>query len=226
MLLERERALVVGDLHIGLHLKLKEQGLYFVNATARLAEGVLLACRKARTKRIVLLGDVKDNISAPSFVDYKELRIFFEALHGMEISIAKGNHDSGLERMLKGMGLPIPVQKEVLLGDAALLHGNAWPSSAAMMKKLIVVSHAHYSLERNGIREKVWFVSKQAHGAQRNRRTLIVAPAFNELIPGSALSYESKQYLPLLRNNVFEFGSAKIYGLDGKLIGRTDRLLR
>ncbi len=225
LLIGKERALVVGDLHIGLHLKLKQEGLYFGNATERLAESVLRAYRKAKARRIVLLGDVKDRISSPSFADYRELRIFFEALKGIDISIAKGNHDSGLERMMENMGFGIPVEREVLLEKAALLHGNALPSGAAMHKQLIVVSHAHYALERNGAREKVWFVSRQAHGAQRNRRTLIVAPAFNELIPGSALSRESKGYLPLLRNNAFGFGDARIYGLDGKPIGDVNRLL-
>ncbi len=225
LLIEKERALVVGDLHIGLHLKLKREGLYFGDATERLAEGVLRAYRKARARRIVLLGDVKDRIGAPSFADYRELRIFFEALKGIDISIAKGNHDSGLERMMKGMGLNAPVQREVLLEKVALLHGNAWPSGAAMRKQLIVVSHAHYALERNGTREKVWFVSRQAHATRRKRRTLIVAPAFNELIPGSTLSRESKDYLPLLRNGVFEFGGASIYGLDGRRIGNTNGLL-
>ena len=225
LLIGKERALVVGDLHIGLHLKLKREGLYFGNATERLAEGVLRAYRKAKARRIVLLGDVKDRIGAPGFTDYKELRIFFEALKGMDIRIAKGNHDSGLERMMKNMGFGIPVEREVLLEKAALLHGNAWPSGAAMRKQLIVASHAHYALERNGTREKVWFVSTQAHGARRNRHTLIVAPAFNELIPGSALSRESKGYLPLLRNNAFGFGDARIYGLNGKPIGDVNGLL-
>jgi hypothetical protein len=231
LLIKKERVLVVGDLHIGMHLKLRESGIYFQNATQKMAKSLLEAYEGSGARGIVLLGDVKESITSPRFAEYKELKLFFDALSGIEMRIVKGNHDGGLERVLESMGFGIPVEREVRIGGVALTHGNSWPSAMAMLSRYIVVGHGHYALMRGGMREKIWLVSKVTKRASKkyvhyNRNaTLIVAPSFNSLITGSALSERAEGYLPLLKNGFFDFKSSKVYGLDGRLAGRVKKLI-
>lgn len=231
LLIDRERVLVVGDLHIGMHLKLRESGIYFQNATERMAKSLLEAYENSGARSVVLLGDVKESITSPKFAEYRELKLFFDRLSGVEMRIVKGNHDGGLERVLKNMGFSIPVEREVRINGIALTHGNSWPSAIAMRCRYIVVGHGHYALMRNGVREKIWLVSKVTKKASKRyahynkNAILMVAPSFNSLITGSALSDRAEGYLPLLKNGFFDFKSSRVYGLNGKLEGRVGKLI-
>ncbi len=226
LLVRHEKALVVGDLHIGLDLKYRQSGIHFQKATERLAKKLIDAYKEANADSVILLGDVKESIAAPKFGEYRELRIFFDALNGINVRVTAGNHDGGLRKALDSIGYSTRVEKEILLGGAALMHGNRWPSPEAMQCKYIVVGHAHYALRKNDQMRKIWLVSnvsKQANGIYRgyNKKIkLVVAPAFNDLITGSALSRTAKEYLPLTKNGIFEFEDAEIYGLDGKSEGK------
>lgn len=232
LLIKRERTLVVGDLHIGMHLKLREKGLYFQKATEKMSANLLEIYKKSGARRLVLLGDVKESIASPRFAEYRELRLFFEALRGVEIMIAKGNHDGGLDRVLANMGFGVPVEREVFVGDVALTHGNSWPSPEVMRKRYLIVGHGHYAMMKNGAREKVYVAAGLSKQATRRYKVfnkllkLIVMPAFNSLITGSALREEARGYLPVLKDGLFDFDSAKVYGLDGKLRGSVGEIIR
>ncbi|MCL5239479.1 MAG: metallophosphoesterase family protein [Candidatus Marsarchaeota archaeon] len=231
LLIRKERALVVGDLHIGMHLKLREKGFYFQRATERMAESLLETYKEAKARRLVLLGDVKESIGSPKFAEYRELKTFFESIAGADTCVVRGNHDGGIGRVLSNMGFKIPVESEMIIGGVALTHGNSWPSSAAMMERYVVVGHGHYALRNNDSLEKIWIVSKVTAKASKkyaryNRAVkLVAAPSFNSLITGSALSPKTKLYLPMFKNDVFEFGKADVYGMDGSLIGRVKDLM-
>lgn len=231
LLIKRESALAVGDLHIGMHLKLREKGFYFQKATERMAESLLDAYKKAGARSLVLLGDVKESIGSPRFAEYKELKTFFDAIAGIDTRIVRGNHDGGLEKVLANMGFKIPVDREVFVNGVALTHGNSWPSAEAMAKRYIVVGHGHYALETNGAREKVWLVSNVTSKASKRYARyskavrMVVAPSFNSLITGSALSPRTKNYLPTFKNGVFEFENAKVYDIRGRLAGSVRKLM-
>lgn len=231
LLIKREKTLVVGDLHIGMHLKLREKGIYFQGATEKMAEHLLEVYRGSGAKSLVLLGDVKESITSPRFAEYKELKLFFDKISGIDTRIVKGNHDGDLEKVLANMGFRIPVEREILVGGVALTHGNSWPSATAMRSRYIVVGHGHYAIMRDSKLEKIWFVSKVT-GAARKKYTrynedarLIVAPSFNSLIMGSALSSRAKGYLPVLKNSFFEFENARVYDLEGKEKGKVGKII-
>ncbi len=232
LLIKRERALVVGDLHIGMHLKLREKGLYFQKATERMADSLIDAYGKSGAKSLVLLGDIKESVTSPKFAEYRELKLFFDSIAGIDTRIVKGNHDGGLERVLANMGFKVPVSTEVFVDGIALAHGNAWPSAMAMEKRYVAVGHGHYALMNRGFLEKIWIVSGVAKNAgkryahYRKDIKLIVAPSFNSLITGSALGAETKNYLPLFKNNAFSFENAIVYGLDAKKRGTVSQLIR
>jgi putative SbcD/Mre11-related phosphoesterase len=231
LLIKKEKTLVVGDLHIGMHLKLKESGIYFQNATEKMADALLAAYKKSGAESLVLLGDIKESIGSPRFAEYRELKLFFDKLSGIETRIVKGNHDGNLSQVMRNIGQSIRVEREVFVGEVALTHGNSWPSQEAVSKRYVVVGHGHYAMRRNGIIEKVWLFSKITRFASRRyacynkNAKLIVAPSFNSLVMGSALSQKTKDYLPMFKNNLFSFENAKVYDMQDKLVGSVKSLI-
>lgn len=213
--------LVVSDLHIGLESKFSGSGIYFPNASGKMADEIIGICRKGRAKEIAILGDVKESIGNVTRDEENALRGFFDALKGMDVRIAKGNHDAYLDRILARMGFDIPVQKEILLGNAALMHGNSMPSSEAMEKRYVIVGHGHMAAYVNGELEKVWLIAGIGKGAGKSysrynaAAKLVVMPAFNSMITGSGFGAESKRHMPLLRNEVFTTERAEIRTLNG-----------
>ena len=151
---------------------------------------------------------------------------------GIKIAVTKGNHDGGLENVLRNMGFAIPVYREILLEGVALLHGNSWPSQEAMRKRYAIVGHGHFAIKRNDAREKVWLLARTSSSAKKryphyNKNSrLVVVPPFNELVTGGGLSERSEGYLPLFKNNVFSFGDAKVYGLDAVLRGDVNGIIK
>ena len=80
LFIRKEKILVVGDLHIGLNLRYRSEGIHFQEATRRMADSLLSAYRKSGARCIVLLGDVKDSIGSPGFAEYRELKTFFDGM--------------------------------------------------------------------------------------------------------------------------------------------------
>jgi hypothetical protein len=231
LLIIREKALVVGDLHIGLDLKFKESGIHFQNATGRLANKLMHIYKESGAKSLVLLGDIKDSITSPSFGEYRELKRFFETISGIKTTVVKGNHDGGIESIFRNIGIEIDVEKELRIGGIAMTHGNSWPSEDAMRARYLVVSHGHFALMKGYKTEKVWFVSKIANGVKKRyerynkKENLIVMPPFNELITGSALSTETKGHLLVLKNDIFSFDKGKVYDLRSNYLGTIAKIV-
>ncbi|MDE1851158.1 MAG: metallophosphoesterase family protein [Candidatus Micrarchaeota archaeon] len=213
--------LVVSDLHIGLEFKFSGSGVYFPNASRKMANEILEICKASKASDLVILGDVKESIGNVTRDEENALREFFETLKGVRIRIAKGNHDAYLDRILKKLGFDVPVEKEIFLGNAALMHGNFMPSSEAMKKRYLVMGHGHMAAYVNGELEKVWFIAGIGKGAGRSysecnaAAKLIIVPAFNSMITGSGFSTESKRHMPLLRNEVFAAERAEVRTLSG-----------
>lgn len=224
LIVERERVIVAGDLHIGMESKFHESKILFPNANAKMADELLSVCKENGSKDIVLLGDVKDRLSNMTRPEMESLRDFFNILRSVDVRIVKGNHDANLDDILMNMGFKIPITKELLLEDVALMHGNALPSADAVMKKYIVCGHGHVAAHLNGVDSKAWLVAQAGKGMEKNYEKhnksikLVAAPAFNRLIIGSRIGYETEEHIPLLNNELFDFMNARFYDLYGNRI--------
>ncbi|MGC8478489.1 MAG: metallophosphoesterase [Candidatus Micrarchaeia archaeon] len=228
----RSKALVIGDLHIGVEQKLKGKGVHLYQFASRMAQKVSLLLKEFKAKRLILLGDIKESILYPEEVEAKAIRQFFSELSQYEIKIAGGNHDSHLSEITG-----INTESEIFQGDFALLHGHAMPSSEAMSKRYIISAHNHIAIsikDRKGgvYYSKAWLVSKAGEGAPRlypnyNKEIKLVSmPAFNDLIAGTDASrFSSKENLsPLFRNKIFNYESAEVYLLSGEFVGSVSYL--
>ncbi len=223
--LEEEKMIAVGDLHIGRDLRLMERGIYLPDATAKMSKDLLRLCSEYGADSVALLGDVKESIGYPEKAEYAALLEFFYAMRGVRILIAKGNHDSRIEEIVKNSASDVEITREILLKDAALMHGHSLPSKEAVMKRYIITGHSHPALEIKGRLEKVYAVLKRGIGMSEeykrfNRDSrLVILPAFNSMLTGSDIM-SSGDFSPMLKHRIFDMGSARLYGLDGKPIRR------
>ncbi|MDE1767921.1 MAG: metallophosphoesterase family protein [Candidatus Micrarchaeota archaeon] len=224
LLVEKERVVVAGDLHIGMESKFADSGVMFPNPARRMAEELLLICKENDSKKVVLLGDVKDSLANMVRTDMLMLKEFFDVMKGIDVNIVKGNHDANLDQILGGMGFNIPIAKELLLDDVALMHGNALPSEEAVMKKYIVCGHGHIAAHLNGVDSKAWLVAPSGEGMKEHYKKynkgikFVAAPAFNRLIIGSRVSRETEEHIPLLNNKLFDFAKSDTYDLYGNML--------
>jgi len=206
--------LVIGDLHIGLEEKLAERGISIEDLSKRMGVEARMLFDESEAKRIIILGDVKDSITYPTRIGYSKLKDFFDELKGIEIIILKGNHDAHIKEVLKLLHLDYNVEKELLLKEAALLHGNSYPSKDALRKKYLIMGHGHAAYGPiGGSMEKVWIIAES-----RKKHKLILMPAFNPIITGSNIRNWDTD-IGIFRAGSFNINTAKVFSLDGKLLG-------
>ncbi len=226
IIIENEKLIAVGDLHIGLEEKFSGSGVSFPNAARATGREIRGLCESNRAKGVVFLGDVKDRLANMTREELESFRGFFRELDGINVLIAKGNHDAYIEALTTEMGVKAKIEKEIILSDCALMHGNAMPSDEAVMKKYIICGHGHIAAQVNGIDRKAWLVAPVGDGMIQNYKkynkeiTLICAPAFNRLIIGSRIGYETEEHLPLLNNRLFDFNRIRAYDLYGNPLTR------
>lgn len=226
LLIRNAKALVVADLHIGLDLKYKEKGMFFPNATERMAADIRRLLKKTGAKSLVILGDVKESIAYPKFAEFMELRRFFETLKGVRISIVKGNHDGDLEKVMGNFAPDIEITKEKIMGCVALVHGNAWPSEQAMRQRYLISAHGHFAVDVDGKNEKAWLFAKagkgmgKRYGRSNKNIRLVIMPAFNDLILGTQVSEDTKNRTQFFRQDVFDWKSSIAYDLKRTKKGR------
>ena len=213
--------LVIGDLHLGKELKFENKGITFVNINEKISKTLTDVFSKRKVKKIMILGDVKESIMYPDRNEYLLLKRFFESIqeNKIEIFIAKGNHDGHLEEVFKQIKINVTINKEVFLGDFVFMHGNALPSQEAMLKKYLVVAHAHavYNGESVWIKTGIGKNAKKAYKKINEKEKLILVPHFNPLLNGLELD-KVGDFMPIFRNNIFSFENKKVFTLSSKEI--------
>ncbi len=224
----RKRYMVVGDLHIGIERRLADKGVRIHNAYDMMLKKLRSLGERFDTRRVIMLGDVKDAILYPDAVEADSIRAFFDGLRDYDVTVVRGNHDAHLEEIVS-----VNMTDELIMGGFAMLHGNKWPSQEAMMADYVITAHNHVAIritDRNGASytEKAWLVAgvdgknaKLRYEKFNPAIKLIVAPAFNDLIMGRPMNEASGAMLnPLLNNRVFDYGQADVYTIKGDSLGK------
>lgn len=227
-----EDHLVIGDLHIGAERAFIKKGIHLYSAVEQMTKKIKSIAKEFGTKSLIILGDVKDTVLYPDAVESNELKTFFKELKDYRIRVTAGNHDPHLKELVG-----CEIAEELVIGDFAFLHGHKWPSDMAMKADYILAGHNHIAVslkDKNGAyyNQKAWLVSKfsKKSGLERYpeanaKITLVVLPAFNDLIVGMPVGKSVEDNLsPLFRNKIFNYASAKIYSLHGDLIGTPSRI--
>jgi len=224
-------AIIVGDTHFGMEEKLRRKGIYDGQFSIRLFHRLRELVAGHRARRVIFLGDVKEDITT---LDQKTEDVLAKLAMLCEIIIVKGNHDGGIERC--GNAKIIPPEGFVY-EKLGLVHGHAWPAEELMSCGYIVSGHQHPmvgmsdSLGRKH-REPAWVIAPAdrnivpLHYKKFNSAIkLVLMPAFNPLV-GSTLNYDEKSHLgPLLNNKLFKLNAALVFRLDGTRLGRLENII-
>ncbi|MBU0591077.1 metallophosphoesterase [Candidatus Micrarchaeota archaeon] len=181
-------ALILGDTHFGMERKLRNKGIYDEQFSERLFLKLKELILKYKAKKVIFLGDVKEEIT---MLDEKTRNILSRLSLICEIIIVRGNHDGGIENC--GCAKIIPSEGFVYC-ELGLAHGHSWPEEELMKCKYIVLGHQHPMIGTKDSmgkihKEPVWIVAEpeekniSEHYKEYNTEIkLILMPAFNPLV--------------------------------------------
>lgn len=233
--LVEEKALVVGDLHVGLETDLRSKGVNLPSQTERMRARLMTMLHDTGAKRLIVIGDLKHRIPFSTHQEVRELPWFFKGMPA-EVELVPGNHDVDLAGLLEVM---THEADGIVVGEVGLLHGHTWPSPEVMAQPLVVTCHNHPAvmlMDELGHRHKeaCWvrapFTDKarQRYPALPRGAELIVMPAFNELTGGTAFNAREGQSLlgPLFGNQMVAVDAARLWTVDGVDLGTIDQLRR
>jgi len=206
------RTLVIADLHLGITKDIYDRGILLPNQTAMLANEINKLKKTTRTSRLVILGDIKHKVPGISFQEMRDVPKFLSSLKYREIIIVKGNHDGGIEKIVKG-NENVKVRKFMTINDYYLTHGHR---NAKTAKKTIIIGHnqPHVRFRDDmGARytEPVW-----VRGALIGKKKLIIMPAFNRLC-GATIVNKDELLGPVAKKLIKS--RTHVYLLDGTDIG-------
>ncbi len=230
----RDSWAAVADLHIGIEVQMRKAGFSIPTQMPRMMRDLESLSKIARN--LVLLGDLKHKIPAVGRKEDAEIRQLLGRMLEVfdRVVLISGNHDGGIASVLpegcEGMG-----SKGWTVQDTGLFHGHVWPSDEVMRCEKIVMGHIHPSVllkDSLGARniEKCWLRTSLHEEATLERydscpMELVVIPAFNPLLTGTAVNSDPRASLgPIFRNSLADEESFRAYLLDGTFVGNPLKL--
>jgi len=197
-LVKDERAAIVGDflviadLHLGYEKTAKERGYVVPNQRKEFLKRINALATKNKTKKLIMLGDIKHSIPYISEREEYAIPDFFKELSKMfeQIFVVKGNHDGRIERLVYQKN--IEVIAELVVNNIGFVHGHKKLSDKILECEIVFMAHAHPSFkisEGSGIKHgyPCWLIgkpSKKKLGKETNIEKIIVMPSFNPLVYG------------------------------------------
>jgi len=140
----KNRALVVSDIHIGWERLLSQKGVHIPSQTLKIKNMLLRLIKETKPNQLIVLGDIKDAIISTSMEERKDISEFFEKIQEKvtDIQVVLGNHDGNLKPILpKSINIVSPTG--IIFGDVGLFHGHAWPTPELLECKSLVTGHIH-----------------------------------------------------------------------------------
>ena len=142
----KEKILVLGDLHLGYEESLNEQGIFIPRQQFEIILNELgkIFARTGKLEEIVILGDLKHEFGSISEQEWNETLEILDFLkrHSKNVILIKGNHDTILG--------PIAKRKDIALKDfyktngICFLHGDKlFPECLNKDVKMLIMGHRH-----------------------------------------------------------------------------------
>ncbi|MBC8501071.1 MAG: metallophosphoesterase [Nanoarchaeota archaeon] len=218
LFLEKERTLILGDIHIGFEEAMHKEGVllpkfHFKDLTDKLEE----ILKKTKPKTVIINGDIKHEFGTISDEEWRNtLKLIDLISEKAHLVLVKGNHDTILEPIAKKRD--VDIRDYYTTKDIYICHGHKMPQDADFKNsKRVIISHDHPAISlREGPRiekYKCFLVGKWKD------KKLVVLPAFSPTSSGSDIMKE-KMFSPLLTNiskfrvivvedKVYDFGFVK-----------------
>jgi putative SbcD/Mre11-related phosphoesterase len=196
--IKKEKALIIGDSHIGYEEALAKQGFLVPRSMFLEMKKDLKELLKLKPELVIINGDLKHEFGEISIQEWQEaLEIIDMIPKTSKIILIKGNHDKILEPIARKRD--VEVRDFLILGENAILHGHKMLIDEEIQNKkvkTIIIGHEHpaISIQDNLKREKFkCFLKGKWHG-----KNLIVMPSFFLGTEGSDVKTE-KLFSPFLK---------------------------
>ncbi len=205
----RLKALVAAEFHIGYEKTLADKRINIPSQTPKLLASLGEIIERVNPDRLILLGDVKHDVSFITDAEWREVPEFFNALREKvrRIDVIPGNHDGNLKALVypgvrfhSNHGMIIQAGRRQI----GLLHGHTWPSPGLFRSDMLVMGHTHPTIEFRDtfgyrIVERVWVKARIVRSA--------LAEAFLKMsgvrVTGEPLdAFEGKYGFPLVSREV------------------------
>ena len=227
-----ESALILSDLHYGVEAEMLRGGVWVPNRSTGRTEKVLKLIKQTKSKRLILLGDVKHQVPHNSKQQRTDLEQFFTAVNRVaKVEIVPGNHDGGLEDIIPS-DVKFHKSDGFVIGEIGMVHGHAWPSQEVMNSKILVMGHEHPALSFRDRLDKLhsepcWLRAPMLEHERYDKvpEQLIVMPAFGELAGRTMNRDPLKGLGPVLRNGLADLEKARVETLEGLDFGELGNLI-
>ena len=180
LILDRERTLVIGDLHLGYEKALEDEGVYIPRMnTESIRDSLNRIISKYEPETIVLLGDIKHDFRRAKFEGKEEVRRILDLILGAaDVILIKGNHDNYLQNIVSDYGLQAVEHADI--GGYRLEHGHV--DSGV---RPVIIGHEHPSVRiagalSGGVKVQCFMYAR--------KEGVIVIPPFSYLSSGNDLS--------------------------------------
>ena len=219
-------ALIIGDTHFGIEERLTKDGIYQKNITEMMFEKVVELITQTNAKKLIILGDVKENILT---LDEKTKTVLERLSELVEVIIVKGNHDGGIEQV---KSIRVEPSHGFVYEGLGLVHGHAFPDEKIMQCDYLISAHQHiqydfFDKNKKQHTEKIWAILSPSsneikkHYKKFNKKIkLILMPPFNFLVGRSITKSQKESLGPLFNNKLFKLDHEIIYRLDGICVGK------
>lgn len=221
-LLLNNKILVIADLHLGLELELRNEGINLPSQSDDILKKILNLCKSHKIRKLIVLGDLKHKVPSISYQELRDARRFVEKLlQQCSVEIITGNHDSAISKLLP-KAVKIYSSKGVVVEGVGLFHGHAYPSEDVLACEQIITAHIHPVVALSAgfatLAEPCWVKYKA------KSQNIIIMPAFNKLC--SYVINKNKLRLRPPLSKIIDFSKASVYLLDGTLLGKVYDLTR
>lgn len=162
---KNRRLLAVADLHIGFERAFLDAKIAIPNQSRSLLNRLLELVDQVKVSEVILLGDIKHQLTYMSFKDWTQVPHFLDRLQQKvrRVVVIPGNHDAGLRQVSSGVFFASPrgLTVQTAGGPIGLIHGHSWPLPRLFSAHSMIVGHVHPTIElqdASGLRmvEPVW----------------------------------------------------------------------
>lgn len=202
ILFEKEKILVIGDLHLGYEKALEDEGMYLPRMnTESIRESLNRLIEKYEPEEIVLLGDIKHDFKRAKFEGKEEVRAIVRLImDAAKIIIVKGNHDNYVQNIVADMG--VTVVDHVDICGYRLEHGHV--DSGV---RPVIIGHEHPSVKivgalSGGLKMQCFMYAR--------KEGVLVIPPFSFLSSGTDFAMSSEDFMSSACKGA-DMGNAELY---------------
>ena len=218
--LEKEKILVLSDLHIGYEEYLNKEGVLIPRFQLEdMIKRINNILDRADVSKIIINGDLKHEFGTISKQEWQDTVKILDLFNGKEVVLIKGNHDTILGPIAEKNN--ITIQDYFSVGEIYICHGHKIPNDEEFKKsKILIIGHEHPAVsfrERKDEKFKCFLKGKWKN------KLLLVMPSLNLVTQGSDVTKE-KLLSPFLQNHISEF---EVFVVENKVydFGRLKELI-